>query len=267
MNSYGFDVDRTELSEEFKEGLDFSSTFLQGLDRIRPDVEKDTEGNVKSIEDAEQALTDTLKYLAGEASKKMDSSTVALLVKSISDSRTILSSGNLMREDADGQKDDSNKEAEEQKTTIAGAKSNISTGKPAEAPRESQHDNENFPDISGLLSQLEKHIRWSKSGYSLDGGQIEYLSRLKEFVAGFNDVRELIKYCTDYTLDDRQEGIWASNMLFLLIVYFSNRPEQYVSIFLLNPLGFFESPLDNIRHYSFDALLSYYDKNKRNIPE
>lgn len=260
MNSSFFDDDRRELSDEFKEGMDYSGSFLQGLDRFRPDDAKDTGTNVKSMEDAEQALTDTLTYLVSEGSKKMDSSTVALLVKTISDTRTILSSGDLIREDVNGQKEEPKEEPEEQKAVSVDTKHEISV-RSSSTRAVAQADNGDYSDMVDLISKLEKNLRWPKTGYSIDSGQIDYLSRIKSFVSRFSNVQELLKYCIKYASDDSQEGLWDADMIFLLIVYFSKSPEKYISSFVLSPLSYYEDPLNGTRSYTLDEFMSYYENN------
>lgn len=259
MNSSFFDDDRRELSDEFKRGMDFSGSYLEGLDRFGP--EKDTGTNIKSMEDAEQALTDTLTYLVGEGAKKMDSSTVALLVKTISDTRTILSSGDLMREDVNGQKEESKEEPEEQKAVSVDTKHDISV-RSSSTRAVAQADNGDHSDIADLISKLEKNLRWPKTGYSIDSGQIDYLSRIKTFVSRFSDVHELLNYCNEYASDESQEGLWDADMIFLLIVYFSKSPEKYISSFVLSPLSYYEDPLKGTRSYTLDEFMSYYNQRK-----
>lgn len=60
--------------------------------------------------------------------------------------------------------------------------------------------------------------------------------------------------------DDRQEGIWADDMIFLLIVFFSNNPEKYISSGILNPLTYYESTYTGTRSYNLDGLMTYYDR-------
>ncbi len=261
MNSSFFDYDRRELSDEFKQGMDFSGSYLEGLDRFGPDYAKDTGTNVKSMEDAEQALTDTLTYLVSEGAKKIDSSTVALLVKTISDTRTILSSGDLMRQDADDHKEEVTDKPEEKKEVSAGTQHDIAARSPVNKEGV-QNDKGDHSEITELISKLEMHLRWPKTGYSIDSGQIEYLSRLKTFVARFPDVFALLNYCLDYASDDKQEGLWDADIIFLLIVYLSKSPEKYISSFVQSPLSFYEDSFKGTRSYNLDEFMAYYNQRK-----
>ncbi len=95
--------DRKDVSDEFKQNMDYSDQFLGDCLITKPGKVIDKAINVRSFKDVEQALTDILAFLATEGTKQMDSNTAALLIKTLSDSRTILSSGDLLREDANVQ--------------------------------------------------------------------------------------------------------------------------------------------------------------------
>ena len=173
-----YDDDREALPEEFLKGMDFSGKFLEGLERSESKTIKEKTNDIHSLEDAEQALTDTLSYLAADGSKKMDSSTVALLVKTLSDTRALLSADNVMRED-----DDKNAPNEAKTVSSGGSGKNDAKAEQTSVPLPKKpKDNLNSTtkehEIRRTMKKLEGYIRWPHSIYPMDAGQIEYLDKL-----------------------------------------------------------------------------------------
>ena len=260
MSSFDFG-DMGELSEEFQRGMDYSDSFLDESIRIRSEKTPDKREGVKSMEDADQALSDTLSYLATEGARKLDSSTIALLVKTLSDTRTILTSGDVMREDVEKPKEETAEKAEEPKAVFtggSGGKVEQSTA-PATVKAETGHNDEDEHALRQLLAKLEQHVSWSQRGYKLDGGQLEYLDRIKGFVSGFKSINALLQYLLGFA-PESEGRLFPSTVVFLMLVYLSDTPERYLPMFVLSPVEFYESPLTGARSYEFDGVLAYHDK-------
>ena len=257
-----YDDDRKEVSEDFKHAMDYSDRYLDDSVVNRFDKDIKSIESVKSMKDAEQALTDTLVYLAAEGSKTMDSNTVALLVKTISDTRTLMTSNDIIREEANPQPDDTPENNEEKKTVSSVGNGN-DKAKNASAPVkekiESDHkDTVGESDLKMLMDTIEKYIKWPQNTRNIDAGQKEYLCRLKQCISKFKTIQELLQACIDYASGEQGQGcIFPSTIVFLLIVYLSDVPEKYIPMFVLSPIEYYESPLTHTRSYQFDNFLSF----------
>lgn len=264
MSSFDFG-DMGELSEEFQRGMDYSDSFLDESIRIRSEKTPDKREGVKSMEDADQALSDTLSYLATEGARKLDSSTIALLVKTLSDTRTILTSGDVMREDAETPKEAATEKDGEKPEEPKVVSTGESGGKVEQntahttVKAETGHNDEDEHALRQLLAKLEQHVSWSQRGYKLDGGQIEYLDRVKRFVSGFKSINALLQYLLGFA-PESEGRLFPSTVVFLMLVYLSDTPERYLPMFVLSPVEFYESPLTGARSYEFDGVLAYHDK-------
>ena len=266
MSSFEYGYDNTELSDEFKHGMDYSDKFLGDCLHNRPDRDiRDTarKNNLKSMEDTEQALTDILAYIAAEGSKTMNSNTIALVVKTISDTRALLSSGDVMREDAGNHKsdDDKNNQDDEAKSAYSGGSNDSDNNKEqtaasvAEIPKDNLNSTTTEHNIKRTMKKLEGYIRWSHSIYSLDAGQIEYLDTLKKYVSNVHSITDLLSCCIEYASNGGD--IYPSTVVFLLIIFLSEAPEKYLPLFVVKPLDFSESLSTGERRYEFDAFIDY----------
>ena len=265
--------DRKDVSDEFKQNMDYSDQVLEDCLYSKPDIVIDKASNVKSFEDVEQALTDILAFLATEGTKQMDSNTAALLIKTLSDSRTILSSGDLLREDANVQdsteeKPDEEQPVKEQKVEQNAVSANTAggdeakTAEAAEKKSKKPKQSSDTIDESGIkkqISELENYVVWPQNLSSLDADQTKYLARLKKLISQFPSVRKLLKSCLDFA--EKEGGtLYPSTVVFLLLIYFSNTPERYIPMFMTKPLYYTVNPLNNARRYGFDRLIDYLRK-------
>ena len=250
-----FDDDRKALPEEFLQGMDYSGKFLEGLERTGAKTIKEKTNDIHSLEEAEQALTDTLSFLATDGSKKMDSSTVALLVKTLSDTRALLSADNVIREDADKNAPDEAKNVSSGGSNGSDNNKEQTAASVAEIPKENLNSTTTEYNIKRTMKKLEGYIRWSHSIYSLDAGQIEYLDKLKKYVSNFHSLTELLLCCIDYA--SCGGDIYPSTVVFLVIIYLSGSPEKYCPLFVVKPLEFSDSLSTKTRKYEFDGLLDY----------
>ena len=256
-----YDDDRKALPEEFLQGMDYSSKFLEGLERPVHETKNEKTNDIHSLEEAEQALTDTLSFLATDGSRQMDSSTVALLVKTLSDTRTLMTSGALMRdenndttqqiaEDKDDEKDHSDKNTEKKICTTTTSQNNDNNTSPVL----SEEDN-----IREILGRIEQHIDWPARQIDLDKYQKLYLSELQKAVRNYSSINDLLRFCREYA--ECRKGRFSPDMfVFILIVYFSDIPEMYISLFLLNPVDYFESPLTHKKIFEYDTFISHTKK-------
>ena len=256
-----FDYDRKALPEEFLKGMDYSGRFLEGLERSESKTIKEKTNDIHSLEDAEQALTDTLSYLAADGSKKMDSSTVALLVKTLSDTRALLSADNVIREDAGKNSDDDKNAPDEAKNVFSGdisgkgSKAEQTSTSIPENPKDNSNSTTIENDIRKTMKKLEGYLRWPHSIYPMDAGQIEYLDKLKKYVSKFRSLTELLLCCIDYA--SCGGDIYPSTVVFLVIIYLSGSPEKYCPLFVVKPLEFSDSLSTKTRKYEFDGLLDH----------
>ncbi len=270
--------DRKDVSDEFKQNMDYSDQVLEDCLYSKPDIVIDKASNVKSFEDVEQALTDILAFLATEGTKQMDSNTAALLIKTLSDSRTILSSGDLLREDANVQdsteeKPDEEQPVKEQKVEQNAVSANTAggdeakTAEAAEKKSKKPKQNSDTIDESGIkkrISELENYVVWPQNLSSLDADQTKYLARLKKLISQFPSVRKLLKSCLDFA--EKEGGtLYPSTVVFLLLIYFSNTPERYLPIFLTKPTYYTVDSKTNERIYKFDEFIEYLHKRFKKI--
>lgn len=170
-----------------------------------------------------------------------------------------------MREDAETPKEETAEKAEEKTEESKAVSTGGSGGKveqstaPATVKAETGHNDEDEHALRQLLAKLEQHVSWSQRGYKLDGGQLEYLDRIKGFVSGFSSLSDLLVYLLRFA-PESEGRLFPSTVVFLMLVYLSDKPERYLPMFVLSPLEYYESPLTNARSYEFDGVLAYHDK-------
>ena len=263
-----FDDRKRDLSDEFIQGLDYSDRPFGDCLYNKPDKVIDKASNVKPFEDVEQALTEILAFLATEGTKQMDSNTVALLIKTISDTRTILSSGDLLREDANVQDSTEEKPTEEKSADQNAVSEKTAGGDKAESAEVDEKKNEKpkqspaIIDESGIrkqISELENYVVWPQNLSPLDEDQVKYLSKLKKMISQFPSVRRLLTFCKDFA-ENGEGTLYPSTVVFLLLIYFSSTPERYIPMFMTKPLYYTVNPLNNARRYGFDRLIDYLRK-------
>ena len=266
MNILDFlDYDREELSPEFKNAMDYSDKYLQGLnDRrdIEPQLKKQ---DITSMSDAEQAITDTITYIASEGSKTMDSTQMAVLVKGLSDLRTILTSGDMAKDNMSEpeEQDAAHEEEKEQPITSGGGDGNAPASKHAPTPEavNTLEDLEEKSNIWKLIKMAESYISWSQTRREMDSEQLAYLSQLKGLVKGFDSLEDLLVFLISYTSEGH--GRMTNSMfVFLLIIYISEMPERYLNLFLTNPIEYSENCLTNKRSYEYDDVFTFYEMQK-----
>ena len=259
-----FDDDRKELSQEFKDAMDFSDIYLQGLNDSRGLAPQPRNMDITSMADAEQAITDTIAYIAAEGSKTMDSAQMAVLVKGLSDIRTILTSGEITRDNVSEpeEQEEPHEEEKEQSKPSCGGGGNVPASKAAPPPEamNTPEDKLEESNLKKLLKMVESNISWSQTQRDMDPGQVAYLAKLKGLVKGFASLQDLVVFLIRYA-SEGQERLSNSMFVFLIILYLSDVPERYMNMFLLSPMEYYESPLTKTRAYDYDGMISMIEKD------
>ena len=188
------------------------------------------------------------------------------MVKTLSDTRTILSAGDLLREDASVQASPDKEQTAEQKAVPTGISNGcsgdsiktVTENEPTTKKHDKSYEGDEF-GIKELISKVEKYVIWSQSINPLDEEQVKYLIKLKKLISHFTSVSGLLKACVDFV--DREEGtLYPSTITFLLLIYFSDAPERYIPMFLTKPLYYTIDPQTHARKYEFDAFVTYLEK-------
>lgn len=257
-----FDDDRREPSPEFQNAMDYSDTYLRGLNENRGLVPQTKTQDITSMADAEQAITDTIAYIAAEGSKTMDSAQMAVLVKGLSDIRTILTSGDVARDNASEPEEQEEPHEEKEQSKPSGVSGgNVPASKPTPPPeaKNTPEDQAEESNLKKLLKMVESNISWSQTQRDMDPGQVAYMAKLKGLIKGFKSLQELVVFLISYGTEGH--GRLTNNMfVFLIILYLSDVPERYTNIFLLNPMEYYESPLTKTRAYDYDVMISMMEK-------
>ena len=272
MNSLDFvDDDRRPLSQEFLDGTDYSDLYLRGTERIKPET---PEADISSVAEAEQAITATIKFVAAEGSKTMDSTQLAVVLKGLSDLRALITTGDVIHDNTptEEQKTEEHSEShddeqgaekapEKPDSKSGGSGGNMPSSKPVTKPEavNTPEDKTEESNLKKLMKMAESNISWPQTHRDMDPGQEAYLAKLKGMVKGFASLQELVVFLIKY-VSEGHGRLTNSMFVFLLILYLSDVSERYMNMFLLSPVEYYESPLTKTRAYDYDVMISMLEK-------
>ncbi len=266
MNGFDDFYNDINPSDSFQELLNPNS-ILDSVSRIRPDKEAN-KMSVKSDEEADQALAAAASYLATEGSKTLNSSMVALLVKSLTDARTLMSSGDSSSGTTD---EDQSQNADAQKKEVAMNDTQVPTSSESDtkdSPVKMQTTPETpepVPDIKldidedrvrELVAAVERNLTLPSYTQKLDIEQQKYFKRLRRSIKSFKSFKELMDFLIDYAASDDKRPLYPEMLVFILIIFFSNHPDMYMGVFVLNPLSYYSNYMKKQRSYAYDDIIS-----------
>ena len=291
------DDSRREPGSDFKNALDYTDSIL--AEAIRPQKDYDKDAGVKSLQDADKALADAASYLVTDGVKSIDSAKAALLVKAISDTRTILSAGDLMREDAaapveEGKDTDtgsgvstggSSSAAGKKEEAAVEAAAPVVTATAATEPKPAK------PETTALESVKPEAAKIQPAGRNNNISDCQF-TRTTDIRAHWAELERYVAWDTRVkAMDDEdqahfikikktvhgfsdiheliqacteyasKEELYPTEVVFLMLMFLSSAPERYLSKFVLSPMQYYVG-IEGNRKYPLDGFLKYFETKR-----